>query len=145
MNLKRTPLPSVSLSLQDIEPTALLTFRVGAREYGVDLRHVAEIRDLGTSSRDEVIPRSVVAVLPLNGKQIPFVDLRQLFSGGSSDSDRTTAVVLRLDDVIFGIFVDAVCAIEETGQFSQSLSQISTLDVESMLAWLPGDERKGET
>jgi purine-binding chemotaxis protein CheW len=58
----------------------VLTFRLGAETYGVDILRVKEIRGWSATTRIPHAPAHVLGVLNLRGAVVPVVDLRLRFA-----------------------------------------------------------------
>jgi purine-binding chemotaxis protein CheW len=90
-------------------PREMLTFRVGAEEYGIDILSVQEIRSYEPPTRLANAPAFVKGVVNLRGTIVPIADLRLQF--GLADSGvgpATVVIVLNVASRVVGIVVDAV-------------------------------------
>ncbi len=86
-----------------------LTFEVGEEEYGVGIIHVTEIVRLQKIIEVPDVQRYVRGVINLRGKVIPVIDVRKRFGLPSIDyTNRTTIVVLEVEEVPTGLIVDRV-------------------------------------
>lgn len=92
----------------------LLSFRLGAEEYAVDLLCVQEIRSFQPPTRIAGAADQVLGVLNLRGTIVPIVDLRLAVGISQPTFDAlTVVVVLNVQDRVFGAVVDAVCDVVE--------------------------------
>ena len=97
------------------EPTAacasreLLTFTLGAEEYGIDILKVQEIRGYDAVTTIANAPEFIKGVINLRGIIVPIVDLRIKFRLGEASYDETTVVIiLNIASRVVGIVVDGV-------------------------------------
>lgn len=87
----------------------LVTFNLGAEEFGVDIMKVQEIIRIPPITRVPKAPAYVEGVINLRGNVIPVVDLRVRFGMPSiEETDSSRIVVLQVDQKEFGIRVDGV-------------------------------------
>ncbi|MHB8764651.1 MAG: chemotaxis protein CheW [Deferrisomatales bacterium] len=87
----------------------LVTFHVGAEEFGVDILHVREINRMMEITRVPHAPEFVEGVVNLRGQVIPVVDLRKRFGLAAVAHDKNTRiVVVELTDKVVGFLVDSV-------------------------------------
>lgn len=94
-----------------------LTFEVGDEEYGVGIINVTEIVRLQKIIEVPDVARYVRGVINLRGKVIPVIDVRKRFSLPEVEySNRTTIIVLEVDDVPTGLIVDRVNEVIEIPQ-----------------------------
>lgn len=94
---------------EDTQKDRYLTFRVGAEEYGIEIRHITEI--IGVQKITEVpdTPPYLKGVINLRGKIIPVVDVRLRFGMEElTHSERTCIVVVDVGDTSVGLIVDEV-------------------------------------
>ncbi len=95
-------------------PREVLTFRVGAEEYGIDILSVQEIRSYEPPTRLANAPAFVKGVVNLRGTIVPIADMRLQF--GLSDAavgPATVVIVLNVAQRVVGILVDAVSDVVE--------------------------------
>jgi purine-binding chemotaxis protein CheW len=87
----------------------LLTFTLGAENYGLDILKVREIRGYEVPTRIANTPAFIKGVINLRGHIVPIVDLRVKLGVGAADYDATTVVII-LDvlDRLIGVVVDGV-------------------------------------
>lgn len=89
-------------------PNEVLTLRLGAEEYGIDILRVQEIRSYEQPTRIAGAPAHVLGVTNLRGVIVPLVDLRCRFGLEAQYGSGTVTVVLSLAGRIVGAVVDAV-------------------------------------
>lgn len=90
-------------------PSQLLTFRVGAEQYGVPILAVHEIRGQSPITPLPNAPAEMPGVMNLRGTIVPVVDLRVKFGIPEAGDDRFTVIVLvSVGGKIVGMVVDAV-------------------------------------
>ncbi len=86
-----------------------LAFTLGAEEYGIDIRHVQEIRAYEAPMRIATAPACITGVVKLRGVIVPIVDMRLKLDLASANCDSLTAViVLNTEGRTIGLVVDAV-------------------------------------
>lgn len=91
------------------EVRQFLAFRMGEQEFGIDVRHVQEVRYYDSVVRIADGPRLIPGVLVSRGVVMPFVDIRMYFTSGKPLYDQLTEViVLNLFGRASGIVVDSV-------------------------------------
>jgi purine-binding chemotaxis protein CheW len=91
----------------------MLTFRLGAETYGVDILRVKEIRGWSPVTKIPQSPAHMLGVLNLRGAIVPIVDLRLRFELASAEYSPLTVVIvlsIHTGDATreCGIVVDAV-------------------------------------
>jgi purine-binding chemotaxis protein CheW len=87
----------------------ILTFTLGAEEYGVDILKVQEIRGYDWVTRLPDSPVWIKGVINLRGTIVPVVDLRIKFKLGDAGYDAfTVMIILNLNGRVVGIVVDSV-------------------------------------
>ena len=88
----------------------MLTFRLGAEHYAIDILRVQEIRGHEAVTRIAGAPRSVKGVINLRGSIVPIVDMRIRFALAQADYDAFTVVIIvNVGARVVGMVVDAVC------------------------------------
>jgi purine-binding chemotaxis protein CheW len=95
-------------------PREVLTFRLGAEEYGIDILSVQEIRGYEPPTRIANAPDFIKGVVNLRGVIVPVVDLRMRF--GVSEvvyNGLTVVIVLNIGHRTVGIVVDSVSDVIE--------------------------------
>ena len=87
----------------------VLSFRLGAEEYGIDILRVQEIRSYEVPTRIANAPPCVRGVINLRGVIVPIVDLRMALGGASVEATPFTVIVIvNVRSRIVGAIVDAV-------------------------------------
>jgi len=72
----------------------MLTFRLGAETYGVDILRVKEIRGWSPVTKIPQSPPHVLGVLNLRGAVVPIIDLRLRFALPSAEFSATTVIIV---------------------------------------------------
>lgn len=104
-----------------------LTFRLGPREYGIDIQRVQEIRGHEKPTRMVSTPTFINGVLNLPGVTVPIVDLRlKLDPIRVSHDGFTVTIVLQLGQQVMGVVVDSVADVLLLN--SQAIKPASGLD-----------------
>jgi purine-binding chemotaxis protein CheW len=86
-----------------------LTFDVQGEEYAVNIGYVTEIVGLQRISGVPDVPEFIKGVINLRGKVIPLMDMRLRFGMAWQEyGERTTIIVLEMEDVPTGLVVDRV-------------------------------------
>jgi purine-binding chemotaxis protein CheW len=94
--------------VDDIE-NMYLTFEVQNEEYAVNIGYVIEIVGMQRISEVPDVPKFIKGVINLRGKVIPVMDMRMRFGLPWREyGDRTTIIVLEMDDTPTGLVVDRV-------------------------------------
>jgi purine-binding chemotaxis protein CheW len=87
----------------------VLTFRIGAEEYGIDILRVQEIRSYEAPTRIANAPAFIKGVVNLRGTIVPIVDLRVKLGCERVDIDAfTVVIVLNVKGRVVGAVVDSV-------------------------------------
>lgn len=134
----------------------LLTFRLGASTYGVDILRVKEIRGWSPVTRIPHSPPHVLGVLNLRGAIVPIIDLRLRFSLPEAGFSSTTVIIVlslvtESGQRECGVVVDSVSDVVDlvpgtvkpapalkSGQVQDFIDGIATID-EQMLILLNVD------
>ncbi len=91
------------------EQMHLVSFVIGAEEFGVDILKVREINRISEVTRVPNAPEFISGVINLRGKVIPIVDLRTRFGFTKKEADKhTRIVVVEMAGRVVGFIVDAV-------------------------------------
>jgi len=117
-------------------PREVLSFRLGAEEYGIDILRVQEIRGYEAPTRIANAPAFVKGVVNLRGTIVPIVDMRMRFNLADVTYDGfTVAIVLNIGSRTVGIVVDSVSDVLELGpeQIKPAPHLGSTLDADHIL------------
>lgn len=87
----------------------LVSFHIGAEEFGLDILRVQEINRMVEITRVPNSPHFVSGVINLRGRVIPIVDLRERFGLARKDNDKNTRIiVVELKGRVVGFVVDSV-------------------------------------
>ncbi len=87
----------------------LLTFRIAEQEYALDIMSVREIRGWTHATPLPHAPNYMKGVINLRGTVLPVMDLSvRLGLTKQEQNDRNVIIVVKLDDTMTGLLVDAV-------------------------------------
>jgi purine-binding chemotaxis protein CheW len=86
----------------------LVTFRIGAQEFGFDILQVERILRYVQPSGVPKAPAFLEGVLPFENGVIPIVDLRKRLEAPAELREETRVVVIRLEQERIGVVVDDV-------------------------------------
>ena len=91
----------------------MLTFVLGEESYGVDIRHVQEIRGWSPPTPIPEAPPHILGVLDLRGAIVPIIDLRLRIGMDTANNSATTVIVVlsvatKRGPRLFGVMVDRV-------------------------------------
>lgn len=99
----------LNLSGDDHIKDMYLTFGIEDEEYAVNIAHVTEIVGMQKISEVPDVPVFIKGVTNLRGKVIPVMDVRLRFGlPNRAYDDRTTIIVLEMDNIPTGLVVDRV-------------------------------------
>ena len=91
------------------EETQLVVFKLSTEEYAVDISHVSEIRKMLAITRVPKTPEYYLGVMNLRGSVLPVIDLKKrLVLPNTSKTEDSRIIILKVDDIPFGITVDGV-------------------------------------
>jgi len=108
-----TPTPGAQ-ALLHAAPREVLSFKLGAEEYGIDILRVQEIRGYEAPTRVANAPEFIKGVVNLRGVIVPVVDMRVRF--GLADvqyNSFTVVIVLNVAGRTVGMVVDSVSDVLE--------------------------------
>ncbi len=95
-------------------PREVLSFKLGAEEYGIDILRVQEIRGYEAPTRIANAPHFVKGVINLRGVIVPIVDMRLRFNLADAQYNSfTVVIVLNIASRTMGIVVDSVSDVLE--------------------------------
>ena len=98
---------SPSNQTQDSEAVRYLIFSLGEEKYGIEIKAVSEIIGMHPITKIPKMPDFIRGVINLRGKTVPVIDVRVRFGKKSEDyGDRTTIVVVHMNEMQVGIIVD---------------------------------------
>lgn len=87
----------------------LVSFKIGAEEFGVDITKVQEINRMVEITKVPQAANYVEGVINLRGKVIPIIDLRKRMSMEIKENDKNTRiVVVDIENFVMGMIVDSV-------------------------------------
>jgi len=90
-------------------PREVLSFKLGAEEYGIDILKVQEIRGYENPTRIANVPAFMKGVVNLRGVIVPVVDMRLRFDLPDVSYDAfTVVIILNLAGRTIGMVVDSV-------------------------------------
>ncbi len=95
-------------------PREVLSFKLGAEEYGIDILKVQEIRGYEPPTRIANAPGFMKGVVNLRGVIVPIVDMRMRFAlDDVKYDDFTVVIILNVMGRTVGIVVDSVSDVLE--------------------------------
>jgi purine-binding chemotaxis protein CheW len=95
-------------------PREVLSFKLGAEEYGIDILKVQEIRGYEAPTRIANSPPFMKGVVNLRGVIVPIVDMRVRFQLDDPKYDAfTVVIILNVAHRTMGIVVDSVSDVME--------------------------------
>jgi purine-binding chemotaxis protein CheW len=87
----------------------LISFRIGAQEFCVDIMAIREIRGWTAATALPQSPSFVKGVINLRGAVLPIVDLASRLGFESTQAnDRNVIIVAQIGEQVVGLLVDAV-------------------------------------
>lgn len=94
---------------EDTQKGKFLTFTLGPEYYGIDIMYVTEIVGIQPITAVPELPDYIMGIINLRGKIIPVLDARLKFGKALIEyNDRTCIIVIDVQELTFGIIVDAV-------------------------------------
>ena len=120
----------------------LLSFRVGARLFGVDESKVATVADWRQPTPLPHAPPAVMGIVSLQGRMLTVLDLRRLAGAESTDNSPPQHVIALRGDEQLALAVDSVeGSIEAPGD--NSGSQVEVINVSALFSLaIQGRERR---
>ncbi|NLP13445.1 MAG: chemotaxis protein CheW [Clostridium sp.] len=86
-----------------------VVFKLGKEDYGLDIQKVATIERIMPTTRVPKTPAFIKGVINLRGDIVPIMDLRSRFGlPAAPETEDTRSIILKIDDITFGIIVDEV-------------------------------------
>lgn len=93
----------------DVPPREMVSFRLGAQDFCIDIMNVREIRRWTPPTPLPHAPDYVLGLINLRGAVLPVIDLaRRLGLAAAEASGRDVVIVTMLEQQVFGLVVDAV-------------------------------------
>ncbi len=87
----------------------LVAFKLGREEYGISILQVQEIKRLTDITRVPHTPEYITGVINLRGSVLPVIDLKKrLGLPVQTHTDNTRIIIVKIDEVVVGMLVDAV-------------------------------------
>ena len=94
---------------KDAALSELVTFKVAAEEFGVDILSVQEIIRIMEITKVPKAPEFIEGVINLRGKVIPVIDFRKRFNMDSREEGKDTRIIVtNISGKILGFIVDSV-------------------------------------
>ncbi len=95
-------------------PREILSFKLGAEEYGIDILKVQEIRGYEPPTRIAHAPSFLKGVVNLRGVIVPIIDMRARFGLPDARIDAfTVVIILNIAGRTVGMVVDSVSDVLE--------------------------------
>ena len=106
--------PTGAPALLHASPREVLSFKLGAEEYGIDILRVQEIRGYEPPTRVANAPEFIKGVVNLRGVIVPVVDMRIRFGLAEVQYNSfTVVIVLNVAGRTVGMVVDSVSDVME--------------------------------
>src|ERR1700759_826097 len=83
---------AASAALANASRLEVVTFTLGAEEYGIDIQKVQELRGYDAVTRIANAPEYIKGVVNLRGIIVPIIDMRIKFALGTPSYDQFTVV-----------------------------------------------------
>jgi purine-binding chemotaxis protein CheW len=94
---------------QELSEVQLVTFMLGAEEFGIQISQIQEIDRLGKITKVPNAAKFIEGVTNLRGEVIPVLDTRKRFELEAKPSDdRTRIIIVDLGGIKTGLVVDSV-------------------------------------
>ena len=85
-----------------------IRFRLGSREFGIDVSSVKEIMRLKASRKDEGAPAFISGLINVRSMTIPLIDMRQRFAFPPDITENSRVIIASVETFIIGLIVDEV-------------------------------------
>ncbi len=85
-----------------------IRFRLGSREFGLDVVCVKEIMRLRSAEKDSLAPPFVSGFMKVRSMTIPLIDLRQRFAFPLDITENSRVIIASIETFIVGLIVDEV-------------------------------------
>jgi purine-binding chemotaxis protein CheW len=106
---KAVEIRNTGANAQELSEIQLVTFMLGAEEFGVPISQIQEIDRLGKVTKVPKAAQFIEGITNLRGEVIPVLDTRKRFDLETKPSDdRTRIVIVDLGGVRTGLVVDSV-------------------------------------
>jgi purine-binding chemotaxis protein CheW len=116
-----------------METLQVVSFKLGAEEYGVDIDQVQEINRMVSVTHVPRAPQFMEGVINLRGQLIPIIDLRTRFGMPRAEHTKNTRIVVtEIAGKRVGMVVDSVSEVLRvpTGQIEDAPEMLSGVDTE---------------
>ncbi|WP_374592037.1 chemotaxis protein CheW [Aquabacterium sp.] len=125
----------------------VLTFRLGAEEYGIDILRVQEIRSYEPPTRIANAPAYLKGVVDLRGVIVPIVDLRVKFNCLNAEGEAeinafTVVIVLNVRGRVLGAVVDSVSDVMQLS--SEAIKPAPDISTAVDMSYITGIAHMGE-
>ncbi|HEY9580483.1 MAG TPA: chemotaxis protein CheW [Rhizorhapis sp.] len=115
----------------------LITFQIGEQFLGVDIMAIREIRAWSPTTLLPHVPDYVRGVINLRGNVLPVIDLAARLGWGLTEpTGRHVIIVVRIDEQLHGLIVDAVNDIVTVDD--EAMQAPPSLSTDSASAFLKG-------
>ena len=109
MEVANTSPPAIAGTPAGIQAREILSFKLGAEEYGIDILKVQEIRGYEKPTRMANVPEYIKGVVNLRGIIVPIIDMRIKFNLSTVEyNEFTVVIILNVSGRVLGIVVDGV-------------------------------------
>lgn len=114
-----------------------LVFRLDSQEYGLDIKKITTIIEKEAFiTRIPKSPQYISGVINLRGDIIPIMNLRKRLNlEDIEDTDDMRIIVVKADETIMGVLVDAVAEVVELGELDfESTANFSTSFIDDFIS-----------
>ncbi len=95
----------------------LVVFKLGREEYGVSILQVQEIKRMTDITRVPHTPDYIKGVINLRGSVLPVLDIKKRLGLPPQEyNDNTRIIIVKIEDIVIGIIVDAVSEVMAINQ-----------------------------
>ena len=103
-----------TLEQEDIRQGKYMTFCIGSDVFGIELKYVNEIIQMQQIAPIPEVEHFIKGLINLRGKIIPVIDVADRFGKQLFEyNDRTCIIVIDVQNVVVGLIVAIMMAIEE--------------------------------
>ena len=97
----------------------LVVFKLGREEYGVSILQVQEIKRITEITRVPHSPDYIKGVMNLRGSVLPVIDLKKRLNLPPEEyTDDTRIIIIKVEEIVVGMIVDAVSEVTTIDQNS---------------------------
>lgn len=93
------------------ETLELLVMHIGDERYGIDIRHIAEVRPLGVVTPVPGLPAMWAGVITLRGVLYPVLDGGRYLGVASASQGSRDVIVIEGNGLVVGLLADAVAGL----------------------------------